>query len=318
MPGYKKAHGINEQPGIISVEIGGKCNLKCAHCLGSGSTKGIEFEKYIELLPYLSKAKFVRFMGSEFTANPEFARHVKLIAAKREQPTVFMVTNGQCGLEQMSDEVYALRSFHLKFSIEGLGPDFEKIRGTGSWEKFTENLAKTKNLFAEHSKKGLDRKIYLNLCVMRSNFSKIPKITAFAAAQGLPLVLNTLNGMRHFQENFYSYAYLRPSEAEINDVISKTALVMKETKYPYAEIALRHLDYVTCAIREDKPAISLELAEFACARFKGIDADRLLYLVYCLKTDIRSFLLHLIRKARKAALKYICGGAKHEATDKKP
>ena len=152
---------------------------------------------------------------------------------------------------------------------------------------------------------------------MKSNFNKIPEIAAFAADQGLPLVLNTINGMRHFQENFFNFKYLRPSDAEILDVVLKTELVMKEKKYAFVENVSGHLDYIVRAIKEEKPAIPLVMAEFICTRFKGIDADRLLYLFYCLKTDIRSFLLHLFRKTRKAALAFIRGRVNRKAMGKR-
>ncbi|HRQ44912.1 MAG TPA: hypothetical protein PLB12_11255 [Candidatus Goldiibacteriota bacterium] len=304
MPEHKIESGNTVLPKVITIEIDGKCNLKCAHCLGTGVSKGIAKEKYTEILPLIEKARYLRFIGGEFTVNPEFIKSIQPVKSMQTQPTLFMVTNGQCDMGRINEGIASLKSFHLKFSLEGLNAEFEKVRGAGSWERFERNLTQTIEAFAGHRKEGKDRKIFLNFCTMKSNFKSLPDIIKFADEKKLPLVVNTLNGMRHTGENMFSYEYLKPGDPEIQEVLDKSMLIMKETGYKYKNDVMVHLDYIVKAIQEKKPRIPGIIIRTVKKKFSGINADRLLYLVFLLLADLRGFYIHITGKTKKKIFSY--------------
>jgi len=292
-----------ESPLILGLEMEGKCNFRCRHCLVSQVGEGLSRDLIQSLEPYLQKARIVRLVGGEFTVNPESLSQLKKISQLTSQPAVFMNTNGFVSLDQYYECVKDLKSFHLKFSLEGMGEHYEKIRTGGKWERFIQNLNRANEIFTFQRSQGNDWRLYLNYCVMYSNFSMIPDIAGFAVERNIPLVLNTLNGMRHIDENIFMYAHLTISSVEIERVISATNKIADTPGYVFSKELKLHLDYIVRRLANRKLKLSKSLLKAITQKFKGRKADRLLYLFYKLSLEPRSALIYSFRKLRKVALR---------------
>jgi MoaA/NifB/PqqE/SkfB family radical SAM enzyme len=291
-------------PAIIGVELGEKCNLHCTHCLASRDTKGLSADTFKSLRPFLEQARIVRIIGGEFTVNPASLEALAEIGAWERQPVVFMNTNGQISMDNYFHQVQNLRSFHLKFSLEGLGADYNLVRVGGSWERFLGNLLPARDIFARQNEAGKDWRLYLNFCVMRSNFSQIPKIVEFAVANELRLVVNPINGMRHTNENFFMYDHLMFFEGEINQVVSESHQIMDRGQYFFASELKQHLDYIVRALQDRKLHLSPRVLNWIQGRFQGQKADRLLYIIYKWKLDRLSCFIYVYRKIKKRWQRY--------------
>lgn len=286
-------------PTIIGLAMDWRCNFKCTHCQAPRNTDGLNDDVINKLWPYVEKAKVVRFVDGEFSVNKKTLNNIKRVSTSNPSSTVFMNTNGHIGVDQYFDSVRNLDSFHLKFSLEGLGEDFEKIRIGGNWNKFKNNLLRANEIFNEQCAKGKDWKLYLNCCVMVSNFEKLPEIVQFAVTHNIRLVLNTVNGMRHLDENFSMYKHLTIPEEVFSITSGRIHSILNNTTYCFSTELKQHLDYISKVNNGKKLAMPMPLLKYLNKRFKGQTADRVMYILYKWQINKFSCILYLYRKAVK-------------------
>lgn len=128
-------------PRIFAMEFDGHCNMTCAHCLGSHyQTKGLPDNQVRSLEQFVDEASIIRIMGGEFSVNPRNLKYIESVAAKVNQPTVFLNTNGKRPISSYVGSIDHLESLHMKFSLEGMNEDYEKVRTGLSWTDFVTNL----------------------------------------------------------------------------------------------------------------------------------------------------------------------------------
>lgn len=293
---------VPDTPAIIGVELGGSCNFKCKHCLAPKYGLGLSDKHLDQIWSYVREAQIIRFVGGEFSINSRILNQLSRVGELSKQPIVFLNTNGHIGLEQYRSSIENLRSFHLKFSLEGVGPDYSQIRIGGNWERFELNLDYANELFKTKNKAGFDWRLYLNYCVMRFNFLKIHEVVDFATKKNIRLVVNPLNGMRHIDENVFMYEHLNFTEGDIEKVKNQSHEIIDRNYYLFATELKQHLDYIIRTIHDKKLQIPYSILRLISSKIKGQNADRLLYFLYKWKVDKKSSLLFLIRKVRRRLL----------------
>lgn len=291
-----------DSPKVVGVAMDWRCNFKCTHCQAPRNPKGLSEDNQQKVWPYLEKAQVVRFVDGEFTINKKSLENIQKISRLKKQPTVFMNTNGHISPKTYLEKIKNLQSFHLKFSLEGVGNDFEKIRIGGTWSTFHKNLLESKDLFETQSQQGKDWKLYLNCCIMKSNFHKLPEVLQFAVDNKIRMVVNPINGARHIHENISLYGHLKLTPFEIATVSTKVDNVLQGADYLFEKEFQQHFAYILDVFRDKKLNMSYPVLKFIRKYVKGQNADRLLYMAYKFSLDKRSFFIYLYRKVKKRFL----------------
>jgi len=283
-------------PPILGLGMDWICNLHCRHCLSSREARGVPRHVFETLLPAIETSTIVRFMGGEFSVNPRCLDMIETISRLRQQPTLFISTNGQVSLRRLEPALGNLRQFHVKFSLEGLGADYEAVRAGGTWARFETHLAEADAWAAANRQQGRDWRVFLNFCVMRANLPKLAAVVRYARDRNLPLVLNTINGMRHVEENIFMYP-LGASGAVAAQVREEClALLEASPQYDFRESLCQHLDYIFRTMHHAKLNLARPLLRRVQRLFPGHRGDVLLYGLYRLKRSPRAFFLYGVRK----------------------
>jgi hypothetical protein len=244
----------------------------------------------------------LRLMNGEFSTNPEALAFLGEVGRWPRQPLVFLNSNGQRPVSGYRDAVDGLRAFHLKLSLEGVGKEYERIRSGGRWDRFVATTTEAVERFAEQRRAGRDWRLFLNFCLMRSNYERLPEVARFACEAGVPLVVNALHGARHVRENLFLYRHLRPDTDLRRRILAETLEVMDAHRYPFRDDVATHLDYVERCLEE--PTIDSRLVARLAGRGwePGRRAAVLLYLRYRWRLSGGSALRYLARKlATRAA-----------------
>jgi len=286
-------------PGILGFGIDWDCNLRCRHCLSSRKGKGVKAEDFQALRTFTEKSRFLRFMGGEFTINKDCLSMLKELGTWEAQPAVFFSTNGQTSLASIMPYCGELKGLHLKFSLEGLNADYEHIRRGASWDVFERNLDEAAAIFAAKRAEGKDWRLYLNFCVMRSNFRELPSIIRYAVKKDLPLVLNTINGMRHIDENMFMYSAACPPKEEIQQIAEQCRAILGEAgQYCFKSEFATHLDYILRSANDNKLGLPRRTLQLWRLFVKGRAADLSMYAFYRLSMNPTAFLSYAYRKIR--------------------
>jgi MoaA/NifB/PqqE/SkfB family radical SAM enzyme len=280
-------------PSTLGVAIDWRCNLRCLHCGGTRDSPGLPGDQRDALRPALAAARTLRLMNGEFSTNPDALAFLREVGRWPEQPRVFLNTNAQVPVSSYRAAVDGLRAFHLKLSLEGVGAGYERIRRGGRWDRFVASATEAAAIFEERRRAGDDWRLFLNFCLMRSNFEALPEVARFASDLGLPLVINTLHGARHVQENLFLYRHLRPGGELRRRVRDATLAVLDARAYPFRADVATHLDYVERCL--DEPMIgSRTIARLAG---RGWRPGR--------RAAVALYLLHRWRLSRTGALRYL-------------
>jgi MoaA/NifB/PqqE/SkfB family radical SAM enzyme len=288
------------RPAIIGLATSWRCNLHCTHCQAPRNVDGLNDSTIAGLWPWVESAKIVRIMDGEFTVNPQSLQWLERIARMAHQPLVFMNTNGQVPMAGYWKSVEKLQAFHLKFSLEGLSAEYEKVRRGGTWSHFSANLIDAQGRFADRRNSGVDWRLFLNYCVMRSNFSRLPEAVAFAVELRIPLVLNALYGARHIEENFGMYQNATVKIEEVDRVEREIHSMLSHTDYPFSADLLQHLDYITRVMKDPRKMVLPESWRKRWRRHSMTPLlGQILYLGYLGRFHRRAFLIRIGRKLRK-------------------
>ncbi len=283
-------------PATLGVAIDWRCNLRCLHCGGSRESPGLPRATREALHPLMARVETLRLVNGEFSTNPEPLAFLGELGRWPQQPRVFLNTNGQLPVSGYRDAVDGLGAFHLKLSLEGVGPAYERVRRGGQWSRFAATATEAASMFEERRRAGRDWRLFLNFCLMRSNYEQLPEVARFACDLGLPLVVNTIHGARHLRENPFLYRHLRPDGDLRRRVLAETLEVMDARRYPFREDVATHLDYVERCL--DEPMIDSPLVARLAGRGwqPGRRAGVLLYLRYRWRLSRLASLRYLRRK----------------------
>ena len=154
-------------------------------------------------------------------------------------------------------------------------------------------------IFNEKRHSHRDWRLYMNYCVMYSNFVKIPEVLSFAVEQDIPLVINTINGMRHRDENMFMFPELTVSKEAIDKTTASLKDILMKSEYCFEKEFLSHYDYILKAYELPKLRIRQVGLDWITHRFGGLKTDRILYILYRRQQSNYYTLIYLLRKLRK-------------------
>ncbi len=292
---------VPPKPQIVALAMDWNCNFRCTHCLASRSGTGLSEKQINSLWLHVQEAEIVRLMNGEFSINQTTLALIEKISRLENQPTLFMNTNGHISPCEYLSRIENLNSFHLKFSLEGLHEDFERVRIGGNWKKFERNLLSAKELFKQKCVSGKNWRLYLNFCVMKSNYNKLPDVVRFAVKHDIPLVLNTINGMRHVEENIFVYPDSTTGFDEHKNMSQQIEKTIRNPDYCFSNELLQHFDYVKRA-RESK---KFKIPKMLLRYLDGLSTrkmERVFYVLYKLQLNWQSAFLYLLRKLKSRLL----------------
>jgi MoaA/NifB/PqqE/SkfB family radical SAM enzyme/SAM-dependent methyltransferase len=158
------------------LHVTNRCNARCSHCLFcSGPDAGDELpaERALDLAGQAHRlgCRVFALTGGEPTVHPEFASLVDGLLTFDESRVV-VLTNGL-----LLDRVgrWDPQRLHLQVSLDGLQPTHDAVRGAGSFERVTGQLAALRRRGATFT---------VSICVMRQNAAELPALVDLAAELG--------------------------------------------------------------------------------------------------------------------------------------
>ena len=87
---------------------------------------------------------------------------------------------------------------------------------------------------------------------MKSNFEHVPDVVRYAVKNNIRLVINTVNGMRHIEENVPMFEHLRISTKDLNRVQMEINAILDNSNYRFAAETKLHFDYVVRVFKSKK------------------------------------------------------------------
>ena len=156
-----------------------RCNLSCSHCLFASSPKTNTELSCGQVLTIADEAyrlgcKVFALTGGEPFIHPEIHKIINGLLQYASSHVV-VLTNGMNLPEVLDNTLWDLDRFHLQISVDGLGNRHDQIRGEGTLQKLTKNLAWLKKHKIPYT---------ISMCVTKENASDMPKLVDFAADMG--------------------------------------------------------------------------------------------------------------------------------------
>lgn len=168
----------SEVPLDVSIELTGRCNLRCRHCFNeSGPESGNELPlaRIEALLDEMQAwgARTVRLTGGEPTVHPRFREIVD--ACARRRIGIGLNTNGIFGAA-MLDYLKTAPIDVFFVSIDGLEENNDAIRGSGTFRRAVATCA---------ALKAAGRNVIVGFHVGEGNRADVPGLAAVAAELGV-------------------------------------------------------------------------------------------------------------------------------------
>ena len=172
-------------PREVSIEITGRCNLRCRHCFNESSPahpNELSLERLEVLLNEVQSwgVRSVRITGGEPTVHRGFREVVE--ACRRRGIGIGLNTNGIYGPE-MLDYLKTAPIEIFFVSLEGLEANTDAIRGAGVFRHAVETCRHLK---------AAGQKVMISFHVGEGNLGDVPGLVALAAELGVDLKVSPL------------------------------------------------------------------------------------------------------------------------------
>lgn len=174
----------NKYPAFIDFSLSNRCNLACAMCDSSLSSKVGErrghktnfdfkydndFLKQLE--PFLRNLKSSVFTGGEPFMIDIYYQIWETMTQINPQAQIFVTTNGTVLNDRVKD-IIQKGNFNFNISIDSFNKDnYEKIRIGANYEQVMQNL----DYYASYCKEK-KRELTITICPMQTNWKDIPEI----------------------------------------------------------------------------------------------------------------------------------------------
>lgn len=182
-------------PISVTIEPTLACNLHCFMCYQNdyrdrGISKELRVDGLLEVVRQLPPGiKSVYFVGGEVFLKKGFPRLLDAVDDRRLE--TFITTNGtRIGEEDWASLDRMRNLTGIGFSLDGIGPVHDAIRGEGTYEKIIENIRRARG----------QHRVYVSFVMMESN---VRQMTDFAVAMA---------GIGVREIGFQHEIYCRPDE----------------------------------------------------------------------------------------------------------
>jgi MoaA/NifB/PqqE/SkfB family radical SAM enzyme len=177
---------LRSKPLRFWFDINGPCNLECTHCgfraFGRTSDKEVSQEIYDVVLSELMPTAYTCNLGGTNWGEVTIAKrfHEFLQDCKEFEVKVSLTTNGARMSKDWVDDLADVLEV-IGFSMEGMGEQFEKIRGF-KWHFFVKNIER---ICQARSDKGRDFRVEWRYCTHADNVHQLPEMIRFAKSIGV-------------------------------------------------------------------------------------------------------------------------------------
>jgi MoaA/NifB/PqqE/SkfB family radical SAM enzyme len=177
---------LKSKPLFFWFDICGPCNLKCVHCgfqvFGRTSQEQVSEEVYSEVISELMPTAYRCNLGGtnwgEMTIGKKF--HQFLLDAKKFGVRINLTTNGARILDDWFEDLLDTLVV-IGFSMEGIGEEFEKLRGF-RWRHFLKNVEKVCQGKADRNK---NFRIEWRYCAHADSIHQLPDMIRLAKTIGV-------------------------------------------------------------------------------------------------------------------------------------
>ena len=177
---------LKSRPLFFWFDLYGPCNLKCVHCgfNKDGRTSDQEVSEHVygevirEIMPSAYRCNLGGTNWGEMTISKNFQRFLR--DCRQYGVRVNLTTNGtrmnDAWLGDLTDVLDV-----VGFSMEGMGEQFEKIRGF-PWRRFVENIEK---LIQARRDRGKTFRVEWRYCAHADSIHQLPEMIRTAKAMGI-------------------------------------------------------------------------------------------------------------------------------------
>ena len=167
-------------PSSATIEPTLACNLECTMCFQNdyrarGIAKELGADGLIHVLKSLPRAiRFVYFVGGEVFLRKGFTRMLE--AADAQGIETFVTTNGtRIGNADWGVLGRLRHMTGIGFSLDGIGPVHDAVRGAGTYETIVDNIRRALTL----------QRTYVSFVMMESNVGHMPEFARTVAGLGV-------------------------------------------------------------------------------------------------------------------------------------
>jgi MoaA/NifB/PqqE/SkfB family radical SAM enzyme len=180
---------LESRPLFFWFDLCGPCNLECAHCgfrrYGRTSDKDVSEEVYRAVIEGLMPTAYVCKLGGtnwgETTLSKSFHRF--LLDCRTYEVKVSLTTNGTRMHDSWIEDLVEVLDT-IGFSMEGMGEEFEKVRGF-KWRFFLKHVEKVCRARAD---RGKDLRVEWRYCAHSDSIHQLPEMIRLARSIGVDAI----------------------------------------------------------------------------------------------------------------------------------
>jgi MoaA/NifB/PqqE/SkfB family radical SAM enzyme len=181
-----RARRLTSKPLFFWFDLNGPCNLECKHCgfqvHGRTSDQEVSDTVYAEIMSALMPTAYYCLLGGtnwgEMTIAKSFHRFLQ--DCKKYQVKVRLTTNGTRMSDEWFEDLLDTLSV-IGFSMEGMGEEFEKMRGF-KWRFFLKNIEK---VCRGRTDRGKNFRVEWRYCAHSDNIHQLPDMIRLAKSIGV-------------------------------------------------------------------------------------------------------------------------------------
>jgi MoaA/NifB/PqqE/SkfB family radical SAM enzyme len=181
-----RAVELQSKPVKITFVSTAKCNITCTFC--NQYTQRVEGlaprratkEEVLALMPYLA---VLNWQGGECFLDPYFMKFLRTFnPGDNPNLRLGIPTNGMLAGAEVAECMEKFNGLGIVFSIDSFTPEtYEKLRVGAKFDQVMGNLRR----LTEVCRKGPDRSVRVQSCIMKSNFLELTHMLDYAVREGL-------------------------------------------------------------------------------------------------------------------------------------
>jgi len=179
-------------PKKMIMSLTSRCNLRCAHCMRSRCADMGDSAMTREMVDHVVRTFFPKItcmqLGGIDFGEQMLSPHFGYFLSKVQEYGVGLdlVTNGTL-IRKDNAGALASSAARVMLSVEGIGPNYKKVRGVG-WERFRGNI---EALLEARSSAGTDDRaiVCLNICAIREFRDDYFRLADYSKEAGVDLMI---------------------------------------------------------------------------------------------------------------------------------
>jgi len=190
-------------PLYAKIEINGDCNLDCVICRRTqlpNRNQRMSLQQFEIILQKMPSLVLWSPHGyNEPLLHPQFYDFIRL--ANKYNILLVLVTNGTLLTPTETEKLLSLKPHKVRFSIDAIGKEYERIRQGASWEKVYHNV----KYFAKRAKEtGVD--FYIYATIWEQNLTQIPQLIMLATELETRIAFTDITYSNEYRESIEDHS----------------------------------------------------------------------------------------------------------------